>query len=583
MTDSSLHVPQQPKPDNSARRRFLQQLAAGCITLALKPEVLPSGQACQAGPTGAYDARLESFDQLMNSFVSDLKLPGAALAVAKDGRVVYARGFGYADLNTREAVQPAALFRLASISKPITAVAMLQLVERGKLRLDDKAFAILRYQPHLKAGAAVDPRLWKITIRHLLQHTAGWESFDPTIWGRPVEIGKSLGLRPPIPPEHLIRYMMGKPLDFEPGQRHAYTNFGYLVLSRLIESVSGQPYETYVRQQVLAPLAITQMRAGKCAIEGRVPGEVKYYDGRNRTGPAVDGPNLGRTVSFAYGPDVNIEDNPAGSGWIASAGDLVRFAAAFDDPSRCKILQEKTIQLMFARPEGLAGYEPNGRPRDRYYGCGWNVVPVGKEGKMTIYHAGGMAGTSTVLVHRWDGLAWALLCNADCGTDGKSPSTEIDPLVQRAADRVKTWPAVDAEGAQLTRRGTELLRKGEYQPAIDVLTQAIETDPKDYLAYNERGAAYTFQNKDREAIQDFSRCIDLNDRFSSAFRSRGAAYLRQEKYGQALFDFNRAIQLDPDYIRAYQGRSAVYRKLNNQKEADEDEQTVSRLQQLQAK
>src|SRR5262249_9005879 len=132
--------------------------------------------------TGKAHADLASFDRLMESFVEQHKVPGAALAVARHGRLIYARGFGWADVEKQEPVEPAALFRIASISKPITAVAVMQLVEQGKLGLDDKILDRVKLQPHLEPGAKFDERWNQITLRHLLQHRGGLDrdkSFDP--------------------------------------------------------------------------------------------------------------------------------------------------------------------------------------------------------------------------------------------------------------------------------------------------------------------------------------------------------------------------------------------------------------------
>src|SRR6187455_122741 len=114
---------------------------------------------------------LRPFDEPMEAQLK-LKTPGGALAVVKDGRLVYAKGFGLGDVVNKAPVEPTSLFRIASLSKPITAVAVLRLAQEGKLDLDAKAFALL----DLKApeGSSVDPRLAVITIRQLLQHTGGW-------------------------------------------------------------------------------------------------------------------------------------------------------------------------------------------------------------------------------------------------------------------------------------------------------------------------------------------------------------------------------------------------------------------------
>jgi hypothetical protein len=128
-------------------------------------------------------------------------------------------------------------------------------------------------------------------------------------------------------------------------------------------------------------------------------------------------------------------------GWLASAVDLVRLASAFDRPETCRILKADNVRTMFARPEGAAGHEPDGKPKAAYYGCGWMVRPVGAAGKANTWHAGGLDGTSTLLVRRHDGLAWAVLFNTQRGTlKDKDLAAAIDPLVHQAVDAVRRWP-----------------------------------------------------------------------------------------------------------------------------------------------
>ena len=340
-------------------------------------------------------------------------------------------------MENRTPVEPDSLFRIASISKPITAVAVLQLVERGKLSLDDKAFGLLKLEPLLADGAKFDERLNDITIRQLLQHTAGFDreaSIEPMVGHISVEIAKTLGTAPPATTEQIIRYMLGRPLDFAPGERFAYSNFGYCVLGRMIEKLTGQNYEAYVRQQVLAPLGIRSMQIGKTLEGQRVRGEVKYYLHDNRQSPAVSGCILGKRVAVPYGAWC-LEAMDAHGGWIASAIDLVRFAAAFDDPAKCKVLNEASIATMFARPASETG--------ERYYACGWSVVDRGNKGKPNHWHTGGLDGTSTLLVRRGDGLNWAVLFNAGRDEKGEFFCNKIDPLVHRAADEVQEWPDGD--------------------------------------------------------------------------------------------------------------------------------------------
>lgn len=384
---------------------------------------------------------LKPFDDEVASFMHARSIPGGALAVSRRGRLVLARGYGWADKEAEQPVSPSSLFRIASISKPITAVAVLRLIEDsdGRLTLDTPAFAMLAYEPHLAPDAEPDPRLQQITIRHLLQHTAGFDreaSFDPMF--RPISIARELGLQPPAGPEAIIRYMLGRPLDHDPGSTYAYSNFGYCVLGRLIEKVSGKTYEQFVKDEVLRPIGIRRMRLGRTLPQHRAPGEVRYYD--PEVAENVMTPGDGGKVPKPYGGFL-LEAMDAHGGWIGSAADLVRFACAFDDPEHCPLLKPDTVEKMFARPEGQAGFEPDGTPKAAYYGLGWLVRPTG-DGKANHWHAGGMSGTSSLLVRRHDGLNWAVLFNQRRDASGLSYG-DIDPALHRAANAVESWPDYD--------------------------------------------------------------------------------------------------------------------------------------------
>lgn len=220
----------------------------------------------------------EAFDREIQHFMASRRIPGGALAVVKGGRIVYARGYGWADRERRIPVRPDSLFRIASISKPVTAAAVLRLVEQRRLDLGAKALDFIKLPPHLEADGQPDDRLQQITIRHLLQHTGGWDrekSFDPMF--RPIRIAEKVGAPAPASAAAVIRYMLGRRLDFDPGTRYAYSNFGYCLLGRIIETITGQPYEQFVRDQILGPLGISQMRLGATLEQHRRDGEVRYY------------------------------------------------------------------------------------------------------------------------------------------------------------------------------------------------------------------------------------------------------------------------------------------------------------------
>ena len=241
----------------------------------------------------------------------------------------------------------------------------------------------------------------------------------------------------PSPPSHaaIIEYMIGQPLQSDPGSRYAYSNFGYCLLGRVIEKKTGLTYEQYVQQNILAPLKITSMRIGGSLPEERVEFEVRYYDVDGATGSSVFEP--GRTVPRPYVGDHEIMDSHGA--WIATATDLVKIAIALNTPDN-RLLNRRSLQIMFSPPEGAPGHEPNGDVKAWFYGCGWNVRPV--QGSLyNNWHMGLINGSSTLLVRRYDDLAWAVLFNCDrSAVNGEPLAGLIDPLMHRAAAKVKVWP-----------------------------------------------------------------------------------------------------------------------------------------------
>ena len=405
------------------------------LIILLPAPAQPKGKPPVTGPA---DPLLAPFDEMMLDFLDKHQVPGAALAVAKDGRLVYARGFGYADPDAKTPVRPRSKFRIASVSKPITAAAVLRLVAAGKLTLDTPAFDLLGLTP--PPGTTPDPRLKKVTVRQLLQHTGGWDkaqSFDPMF--RPLQIAKAVGVPPPAGPTAVVRYMLGQPLDFDPGTRYAYSNFGYCVLGRVVEKVSGKSYADYTRAALLSPLGMVDTQLGKTLTP--LKGEVRYVDPKGRTAPAVVGPKLGEPVPLPYGAWY-LEAMDAHGGWVSSAVELVRFAAAFDRPG---VVSADGLRESFARPAGLKDDGPV------YYGLGWQVREVDGRGAVNAWHAGALDGTGSLLVRRHDGLCWAVLFNARTAPDGTSLTGLIDPLLHQAAGRVTRWPVKPLDALTLER------------------------------------------------------------------------------------------------------------------------------------
>ncbi|MEO2028556.1 MAG: serine hydrolase [Fuerstiella sp.] len=388
--------------------------------------------------SGEQDERFASYDRMMHEFMKEHRVPGASVAVTHRGRTVFARSYGYADVASREQVQPTSLFRIASLSKPITAVAILQLMEKEKLSLSAKVFDVLDHEEDIKAvGDEFDERLRDITIRHLLEHRGGWDrdkSFDAMF--QSVRFSKQVGVAAPADQAAIIKAMFSQKLDFDPGERYAYSNFGYCLLGRVIEKLTGQPYDDYVKEKVLAPIGITTMKIGASRLDGRSENEVRYY--RPGTGKSVFQDDLDQEVPWPYG-GWNLEAMDSHGAWIASAVDLAKFAAAFDDPDDCPLLSRESIELMHQRPPGLAGHDEDGSEKDVFYSLGW-INRVVDGGKINHWHTGSLSGTSAIMIRRHDGRNFVALLNSRVSPSASHLGKAIEHLLHQAANEVTDWP-----------------------------------------------------------------------------------------------------------------------------------------------
>src|SRR5580658_4660544 len=212
------------------------------------------------GQTGQSSPGTAGLDKVMEGLLTKYSIPGAALAISRNGALVYARGFGYADTASSRLVQPESLFRLASVSKTFTAMAIMKLVEEGKVQLDQSAFALMPDLVPL-SGRTLNAELSTVTVRELLNMTGGW---DRSIVPDPIDdtpaITAATGLPAPVSCSQVIQYQLGRPLQHAPGTTYAYSNFGYCVLGQIISEVTGMSYEDYVRLAVLTPLGIQRAK-----------------------------------------------------------------------------------------------------------------------------------------------------------------------------------------------------------------------------------------------------------------------------------------------------------------------------------
>ena len=275
--------------------------------------------------TGTAVPKLAAFDDAMQKFMRERHIPAGTLAVSRDGKLLLARGYGHLDPGRAHLCGPDTPMRIASVSKPITLALLLHLIRQGVLTWDMHPFVYLNVVP--PAGRKMDPRLHKITIKHLADHKGGWDrdkAGDPMFM--PLKIATALGKPGPAEPHDIIKYMAGQPLQFDPGSKEVYANFGYCVLGRVIEKATGKSYMESLHEIVNRPIGLKSIELGRTLPKLRNPREPAYID-----------PGLGRNVMLPASkkkvpePDgcFFLEAMDAHGGLIASAPDLVRFLDAY--------------------------------------------------------------------------------------------------------------------------------------------------------------------------------------------------------------------------------------------------------------
>jgi len=314
----------------------------------------------------------EALDGAARGFHESHSIPALSIAIARKGELIYAKGFGFADLRGRETLTPAHLFRIASISKPITSVAVFSLMEQGRLRLDDRVFGPEGILRNDYGAPPYRQYVGDVRIRHLLTHTAGgWQN----------DHGDPMFRNPQMNHQQLITWALAEcPLTNPPGQHFAYSNFGYCVLGRVIEKITRQPYDQYVQAAILERCGIHDMRIAGNTLRERAHGEV-VYAGVHEKDPYT----------------MNVRRMDSHGGWLANASDLARFAMSLEHVLTAESIREMTTATS-ANPGYAKGWAVNATPN-------W-------------WHNGSLPGTTTLMVRTASGFCWSALANVrPVGTD----------------------------------------------------------------------------------------------------------------------------------------------------------------------
>ena len=339
-------------------------------------------------------AGLEGLDKKIEKYLWKWHIKGASLAITRNDSLVYAKGYGWADQEMEIKMQPGHIMRVASVSKLITAVGIMVLQDQGKMTIKDKVFGpegILNDE-FFNELTKCDSKYQRITVEDVLRHRGGFRR-DPLFSS--IDVQKQMRLDHPPTKEDYFRLVLGQKLKAVPGTYSSYSNFGYLLLSEIIEKVSGQTYEDFIKESVLWPAGCYDMHIGGIYYDDKRENEVRYYTHEGD----------GKYISDFRNPEVQVErcyggtNQPllAGAGaWCASPVELARLVASINGNEIVEdIISKESLDMMIEYHDANT------------YSLGWNDTNP----KTGWNRTGTLAGTSALIRHYPNGECWILVTN----------------------------------------------------------------------------------------------------------------------------------------------------------------------------
>jgi CubicO group peptidase (beta-lactamase class C family) len=337
---------------------------------------------------------LEALDKRIEKYLRRWAIKGASLAITRNDSLVYAKGYGWADEEKEIYMEPGHIMRVASVSKLITAVGIMVLQDQGKMSIKDKVFGpegILNDE-FFNELIKKDSRYQKITVEDVLRHRGGFRR-DPLFSS--IDVQNQMRLDHPPTKEDYFRLVLSQKLRAVPGTYTSYSNFGYLLLSEIIEKVAGESYETFIRKNVLNPAGCYDMHIGGIYYEDRRENEVRYYTHEGDGKYIADFSNPEIMVERCYG-GTNLPLLSGAGAWCASPIELARFVASINGNEVVEdIISKESLNQMIEYHDANT------------YSLGWNDTDPRKGWNRT----GTLAGTSALIRHYPNGECWILVTN----------------------------------------------------------------------------------------------------------------------------------------------------------------------------
>jgi CubicO group peptidase (beta-lactamase class C family) len=342
---------------------FGLQMYMSATATPIHPEPGNVPSTTEADPSRTWVDAVERGRHVMRAGLSEQNLPGLSVAVGVGGEIVWAEGFGWADLERRVPVTPDTRFRLGTASIALTSAAVGLLLEKDRLKLDEE---IQTYVPEFPK------KEWPMTLRQLMGHTAGVRSDGG-------DEGPLFSQRCERPVEAL-QHFADRKLLFEPGTQYRYSRYGWIVVSAAVEAAAGEPFLDFIREQIFDPLGMRDTRADSLIKE--IPDLATFYFPRFSADPRF-GPDLMRPLEYSCYAGSSV--------FLSTPSDLVRFALAINGG---KLLQPATVQLLQTSQRLPSGDEPG-------YGLGWDLETVtlaGEQARAVGHDGDSLGGMVTSLM-----------------------------------------------------------------------------------------------------------------------------------------------------------------------------------------
>ena len=343
---------------------------------------LPKLTLAKIPSAGDAHPALAAVDEAVRKFMVEKGIGAVTFSLSQGGNILHDRAFGWADADLKTPLQPGVKMRVASMTKPVVQAAIKTLITDGKLKADDLVFPVLDLGQY-KEAKGCDERWQRVTIQHLLDHKGGWDRDKSGDFTFDTQIADTFRVKPnEMIPEHVMRYGMTRKLDFEPGERYAYCNYGYILLVRVIEKVSGQKFMDYLHATVCKVAETPSFSLSSSDARDRQSGEIWY----------------------SYHPEYTRKTVPLPTRTEARDGAGVLACTTSD---YCRFLDHYSILGNLRRPGG------------QYSGS----------------FSGSHPGVTAICSQRVDGINYAIICNRR-GTGGAEWNDELRKAVDTELEKV---------------------------------------------------------------------------------------------------------------------------------------------------